>query len=522
MSEFYKNTNRDEAYKNFFCVSNDDLINNRLISLKKATEAYEKAQQELKLAYAQKYKENYTPAEFKNYLRYTTRAGEEYYYTEQGWCEPPEIENTIVITDLNTKNGYFEIIVGYCYELGAVVIKRYAYEIKSNVKVIKLNLVDEIIYSLLDDAGYSGFKKQISFRTRVNFNANEFIKNMYGRELETTKINSQLIISANKANRATEVIIKTAPENIIERLLNTPFEKSAPIYKLMGLKEETYNRAVELGVIDRVYNLLPFIHCKRYFNITESEWMDLIERDKTFEEDFDFYQIRVRSYYGCVIENQDRICGLIDLNKVDWSLSNTNDPLEALSIKYYRDSNIRENYTFRKYIDYVINETINQGYSSLDNFTSELDDYIRMCKNTGTKPTLFTNHLAQTHDILARNYKIMVTPEQESTFKSRYEGIRKETIGGYVIKAPTCTREVRKEGSELNHCVGSYIKRIINGETLIMFLRNKLTEDESLITFEVKDKAIVQARGRSNRTPSKEEAMILKRYAERAGLAYNI
>ena len=522
MNDFYKNTNRTNSYENFFNITSNEVINMRKAALKKATEEYEKAQQELKKAYSQKYSENYTPSEFKNYLRYTNRNGDEFYYTEEGYSEPPRDDENVVIKDLKTKNGVIEIITGYCYELGSIIIKTYSYEIKSNPKLIKLDLINEIIFSVLDGIGYATNGDKV-YKSRVDLNAREFIKNMYGRELQKIRnINFSVIMEANKLNKATEVIIKTAPEEILIKMLGMNFEKSMPIYKLMGLKQETYEELVESGEIDLAYDLLPYIHAKDVFHLTEEEWADLIKRNITYREDLDFYQIRVRSMYSIYLRQEHHKFGSFDISKsgVYWAPISGENPILELAEKYYKDENIRKDYTFRKYVDYVINETVNQGYTSISYFTSELDDYLRMCRLSDAKPSLYTNHLSQTHDILARNYKISVSAEQEATFKSKYEGFNKVIVNDYVVKAPTCSKDVSKEGSELNHCVGSYIKRIINGETLIYFLRDKHDENTSLLTFEVRNNEIVQVRGKFNRLPSRTEMLALKKYATKVGLQY--
>ena len=71
---------------------------------------------------------------------------------------------------------------------------------------------------------------------------------------------------------------------------------------------------------------------------------------------------------------------------------------------------------------------------------------------------------------------------------------------------------MKKEGDTLNHCVASYIKRVIDGECLIYFLRKD--KEESLITFEVRHNTIVQVRGLHNRKPTENEQQALKEFAK--------
>ena len=89
----------------------------------------------------------------------------------------------------------------------------------------------------------------------------------------------------------------------------------------------------------------------------------------------------------------------------------------------------------------------------------------------------------------------------------------------YIVVAPKNSNDLKKEGDTLNHCVASYIKRVIDGECLIYFLR--IDKDESLITFEVRHNDIVQVRGLHNRKPSISEVQALKDFAKYRKLGCN-
>ena len=60
----------------------------------------------------------------------------------------------------------------------------------------------------------------------------------------------------------------------------------------------------------------------------------------------------------------------------------------------------------------------------------------------------------------------------------------------------------------------SYVKRIINGENLVVFLREKENPDIPLITIEIKNNAIVQARGMHNNSIAQEYIDFLTEYAK--------
>lgn len=83
----------------------------------------------------------------------------------------------------------------------------------------------------------------------------------------------------------------------------------------------------------------------------------------------------------------------------------------------------------------------------------------------------------------------------------------------YSIVVPNDAEDVIAEGSNLNHCVGSYIGRISRGETFIVFMRESDNIDKSFITVEIKHNTITTALGLHNRTISRSEKDFLKHYA---------
>ena len=60
-----------------------------------------------------------------------------------------------------------------------------------------------------------------------------------------------------------------------------------------------------------------------------------------------------------------------------------------------------------------------------------------------------------------------------------------------------------------NNCVASYIDRVINGECHILFLRKKDRPSDSLVTIEVRDNHIVQARRRFNDPVTPEDQVAI-------------
>ena len=281
----------------------------------------------------------------------------------------------------------------------------------------------------------------------------------------------------------------------MDDLLKLNLEQALPIHKIIGVSLETYNKAVGRGVIRTLFDNRDYIGGKKNetygINKTESEWFETIDEMKHYEEDLQFYNIDCSGgyYYG-----------------------RNGNLLETLLSSYANEEVFKDNYSFGKFSNYVINETINQGYNRVRDFVSELRDYLRMCKQDDIKPTLYSSYLKQTHDITSRNHNVKVEKENEETFKSRYKDFKEYKGKVYSVVAPKDSNDLKKEGDTLNHCVASYIKRVIDGECLIYFLRKD--KEESLITFEVRHNTIVQVRGLHNRKPTENEQQALKEFAK--------
>jgi hypothetical protein len=81
--------------------------------------------------------------------------------------------------------------------------------------------------------------------------------------------------------------------------------------------------------------------------------------------------------------------------------------------------------------------------------------------------------------------------------------------------------QLREEGVALHHCVGSYAHLCHRGSSSIWSLRVWQGEkSRSVLTVEVdpKRRAIVQARGKANRSVSGKSLQVLHHWAAREGL----
>ena len=95
--------------------------------------------------------------------------------------------------------------------------------------------------------------------------------------------------------------------------------------------------------------------------------------------------------------------------------------------------------------------------------------------------------------------------------------IDKEGIA-YHFYQITNQKELFEEGSSMHHCVSTYGKECLKGVASIWSLRiYNQTGMHRLLTIEVKNKKIVQAKGKHNRMPKEKEAQVLRLWAGKHG-----
>lgn len=510
----------DHDYRNFFTGYQDDAdikeTQKEVLALQKLwKEKYDKYLNLLD----KRYNVAYTPIGNTIVLIYVSRDHSNRFYFDfsTGMATTPE-ENALFI-ELETKAGIIDIPTGYCFELGAVVSKKYSYRINSNNTAIILNLRSEALVPMFEP---EGVKMEIGDSTVVSFkasygdsnnlsalNATEFIQKFYGIDSEFD-FSLKRLRDAGIKNKSLEVIIKTCKDsNLRSALMDMSSEKAVPLHELVGISKVDWKYAEELGVLDKMVDLKRAMKrenstfsseaFKRYLNKTDKEWIDFLEKIKHWENDLRFYGIT------------------------------TSGGLSTQLIEGYLGSNWRsrynkfpEHYSFGKFCSYVVEESINQGYTSIQGFLVMLGDYLKMCEDLHVTPTLYSSYLQQTHDITSRNHKIKISAEQAEAFSKCYETYEPYKDIDYTVIAPKTPDDLKREGDTLNHCVASYIKRVIDKECLILFLRTTIAPLQSLVTLELRGKRIVQAKGLHNRhiTPKERDALI--KFATKRGYTVGV
>lgn len=187
-----------------------------------------------------------------------------------------------------------------------------------------------------------------------------------------------------------------------------------------------------------------------------------------------------------------------------------------LSIQNFRaihdmviEYNMKPRALLLKICEYVRAEGI-----QLANVIRNLNDYNRMSKVMTPRYTKYPKYLLSMHNIIQKNYNSFREYYEEREFAQAVNHDLAHKGVTYSVVTPQISKDIQQEGADQNHCVASYVRSVMNGRTQIVFMRTNKDIEKSLITIEVKNGELYQAKGKSNRAPTEEEMKFIMTYAK--------
>ena len=148
----------------------------------------------------------------------------------------------------------------------------------------------------------------------------------------------------------------------------------------------------------------------------------------------------------------------------------------------------------------------------------EYYDYIRCCKHLSLdmedKNILFPKEFIRAHDKITGEMVIATDPKINERIHtlSNLLLLNKYEDDKYVIFPAVSVESLIDESSQMSNCVRNYCLDVSNNECQIYFMRYKDNLSKSLITIEVRDGKIVQARAKFNELPSDEIIKVLRKW----------
>lgn len=172
--------------------------------------------------------------------------------------------------------------------------------------------------------------------------------------------------------------------------------------------------------------------------------------------------------------------------------------------------------------DYKINLiTLKDMFDSQDlssDYIMEYIDYIYMARDLHLdlreKKVLYPNDLLDKHDELYNQLQIIKDPliNEKISHIGNLLSINNYEDDKYIIIPAISIDDLIDESKQQHNCVRTYADRIANGECQIYFLREKKQINKSLVTIEVRNKRVEQARIKYNELPNDELKRIINKW----------
>lgn len=190
----------------------------------------------------------------------------------------------------------------------------------------------------------------------------------------------------------------------------------------------------------------------------------------------------------------------------------------AINSEHYYNELVDFGYDTKSLINYLINYLEPFENCNVGEGLRYLRDYYRMSSAIGRNIKKYPKYLKSMHDIIEANYKSHKKEYDIKLFESLAKPELEHKGVKYIVTIPQNPKDIVSEGTSLNHCVSSYVDRILERKTYIFFLREKNSPEDSLVTLELKDDTITQAKGAYNRALIKEERDFLQTYCKAKNL----
>lgn len=132
-------------------------------------------------------------------------------------------------------------------------------------------------------------------------------------------------------------------------------------------------------------------------------------------------------------------------------------------------------------------------------------DYLEMCDLLGVEHEKFPMNIESAHNNVqvafqAKRDELANTSIGEiAKLAEKYIPNNKQyNDSQYVIKLPHSVTDIVQEGQRMHNCVGSYVNKISNKQSLVFFIRKKENPDQSFITAEYRHGKLTQIYYKNN------------------------
>jgi hypothetical protein len=123
------------------------------------------------------------------------------------------------------------------------------------------------------------------------------------------------------------------------------------------------------------------------------------------------------------------------------------------------------------------------------------------------KSRLYPGSLKKEHDVATFAYRaIQIDVDKEKFALQAEENAYFEyTYKDLMVIVPRTPQEIVEEATRQKNCLRSYVERVKNGDTVVVFIRRKIMPDATYVTAEVHNGRLTQLKGYCNSNPRNRE-----------------
>ena len=252
LRDYYKKETHDLTSLINANSKNEEKIQAIKKEITKLQKSIELKSEELHKEVERVYTSNFIPLSKRVVVRYDGRSNESLFDIATG-LEIDNIEEDDIVYTIYNKSDIISVVVGYSYELASIITKKYKYNISRDNTRFNTKLLEERVISFMDgkQAKFVAETEQVieentswsDLEPLEKIQDGEFVNTLYSTNYEG-RYDLKELRDINLRNKSFEIILKTSPKEIMDDLLKLNLEQALPIYKIIGVSQETYNKAV--------------------------------------------------------------------------------------------------------------------------------------------------------------------------------------------------------------------------------------------------------------------------------------
>lgn len=219
------------------------------------------------------------------------------------------------------------------------------------------------------------------------------------------------------------------------------------------------------------------------FGVTKEMFKQMLECDPTYEDMRFVRYARVGNHYNRTLKECIETSKYFHYNEEDALKLSKSDERK---LRVYVENN---HINIRDYFDYIHNAN-------------------KLQYNTKAEIVRYPKNFKKAHDDAATEVKAKTKQIALDKVNQLLEGMHKmfdftDEEAGLLIKAPDEAKDIIAEGERQHICVGSYLDKVMELKSVILFVRKITEPDKPFVTVEVDPEShhIVQARAFANKNP---------------------